>query len=300
MIETFLRWIARFRLPLWFGSRVPLSFGNPEGLDAAGSREWMEYRSSDKLFEAWSPVADTLWEAYHCPTLFAALEQFPVDKMGVAPDEYLPEWLRHELPAPHWLDAQTWLILDGPGTVSVSIAAQVVSQQLCQPVCTFDNWPHPQGLIKPEVILAVLLRFASKLARVRRTWHKGLPPVWICDSQRLGVKPGKPRDFDNRYYFDDSILPGIELLRQQHLQRVVYASLRVTDPPTLDINGYLAHLQKRGMPILRIGVESEEAWRAGPSPAGPIPDLPFKQDGFFRSTSGGFGAPVPDPSSSSG
>lgn len=300
MIDSILKLLARFRLPLWFGGRVDLRVGELEALDAGGSLVWRDFVSAERLFEAWSPAADSLWEAYHCPTLFAALDQIPRAKVGVAPEPWIPEWLRTEVPAPSWLDAQTWLILDGPPLTSIAMAAHLCCQQVCQPVCTFDNWPHPAGLLKSEIALAGLIRYAPLMAQARPRWHKGLPPVWICDSGRLGFSPGKPRDFDNRYYLDDSILPGIELLRQHQLQRVVYASLNRQDPPIADVVGYLHELQKQGLPVLRIGLESRDAWDAGPVPAGELPVPAFSPSGFFRSTAGGFGSPIPEPSSSSG
>ncbi|MDP1561615.1 MAG: hypothetical protein Q8M16_09480 [Pirellulaceae bacterium] len=300
MISSLLKLLARLRLPLWFGWRVELAVGEQAALDAAGSLAWREYATTERLFEAWSPAADSLWEAYHCPTLFAALDQIPTGKVGVAPEVWIPEWLRTEVPAPSWLDAQTWLILDGPPLASIAMAAHLCYQQVCQPVCTFDNWPHPSGLLKSEVALAGLIRYAPLMAQARSKWHKGLPPVWICDSGRLGFRPGRPKDFDNRYYLDDSILPGIELLRQHQLQRVVYASVNVSDPPTADIAGYLHSLQKQGLPVLRIGLASREAWDSGPVPAGELPAPVFSTQGFFRSTAGGFGTSIPEPSSSSG
>jgi len=300
MLESLLKWIAQLRLPLWFGGRVDLTVGVPHETDAGGSLQWREYRTAERLFDVWSPVSGSLWEAYHCPTLFAALDQIPAEKVGVAAEAWIPEWLRSEPPAPAWLDAQTWLILDTPPLSSIALAAWLSSRQLCQTVCTFDNWPHPAGLLKSEVALAGLLRFAPLVAQARQQWHKGLPPVWICDSGRLGTQPGKPRDFDNRYYLDDSLLPGPELLRQNHLHRVVYASLTLTDPPTSDMVGYLHLLQKQGLPVLRLALGSEQAWRDGPVPAGEIPAPVFNTQGFFRSTSGGFGSPIPEPSSSSG
>jgi hypothetical protein len=300
MINSILKWITRIRLPLWFGGRVALTVGDPVGTDATGSLAWRDFTTATRLFDAWSPANDSLWEAYHCPTLFAALDQIPHDKVGAAPEAWILEWLRGELPPPTWLDAQTWLILDCPALTSIALAAHLACQQCCQPVCTFDNWPHPDGLIKSELALAGLIRYAAVVAQARNRWHKGLPPVWICDSSRLGVSPGKPRDFDNRYYLDDSLLPGIELLRQHQLQRVVYASIDVADPPLVDVVGYLHLLQKQGLPIMRVGVGTADAWRLGPVPAGEIPPPKFSPQGFFRSTAGGFGAPIPEPSSGSG
>ena len=46
------------------------------------------------------------------------------------------------------------------------------------------------------------------MSDVRRELVDQSPPVYICDRNRLGTTPGRPRDFDNRYFLDDSILPS--------------------------------------------------------------------------------------------
>lgn len=300
MIESLLKWMAGLRLPLWWGSRLSLSVGELNALDAVGSLEWKKYRSAMALFDAWAPAPGSLWEAYHCPTLFASLDQISAETVGVAPDTWFPEWLRGSLPLPRWLDSQTWLILDASGLISTAVAAGLADLQLCQPVCTFDNWPHPRGLLKSEVLLAGLIRFAPVVARARRSFHKGLPPVWVCDSQRLGKSPGRPREFDNRYFLDDSILPGHEILRQHGLQRIVYAKPRLSDSVTPDIVAYLESMRKLGLEIWHMGLASEDDWTSGPEPLEPVPLPNFNESGFFRSTAGGFGVPIPEPSSSSG
>ncbi len=300
MFNRLFQWIGRLRLPLWIRTTSMVEIGVQETLDAIGSTRWREFTTAESLFDVWAPVSGSTWEAYHCATLFAALDQIPPRIVGAAPESWFPDWLRHELPVPKWLDVQTWLILDAPGYLSVAIAAQLAPHRVCQTVCTFDNWPHFNGLVKPELVLAALIRYSTSMEIARRGWSVDLPPVWICDSLRLGNKPGRPRDFDNRYFLDDSILPGPDLLKQHGIQRIVYGNSNLGSPPTADLTGYLDMLIKQGLPVFQIGLDSMESWRAPPVPMTRIPQLPFKSTGFFRSTAGGFGSPIPEPSSSSG
>lgn len=281
-----------------------MQVGVLETLDALGSTKWREFRSAEKLYDAWAPRPGTTWEAFHCVTLFASLDSLNREQVGSAPDEWYREfsggWINHNLPAPRWLTEDTWLILDAPGWISVAMAAYLVEQRLCQPICTFDNWPHLKGVVKPELTLAALIRFAPLLATIDRDYLHGRPPVWICDNTRLGLVKGSPGQFDNRYYLDDSILPGPELLKLHGLRQVVYASPLINRSPTADLVSYFQFLMKQGIPISRVGLESTDAWRGPPVPITELANVPLNKGSFFRSTSGGFGGIVPDPSSSSG
>jgi len=208
--------------------------------------------------------------------------------------------LQTEIPAPRWLDSQTWLILDAPGWISVAIAAQLASLRICQPVCTFDNWPHRNGLVQPEKTLAALLRFAPWLEHVRRGWVAEMPPVWICDATRLGTRAGMPREFDNRYFLDDSILPGPELLKTSGIQRIVYATSLAGDGQTADLNDYFQLMHQNGLPLFQITLEGRTEFLSEPVSFEPKSRLSVNRNSFFRSSIGGFGASIPEPSSSSG
>jgi hypothetical protein len=186
-------------------------------------------------------------------------------------------------------------ILDLPGPASVAVAAWLVESLGCQPVCTFDNWPHPRGLLRAEDTLAALLRWASTLADNRWQLTPTSPPLWICDSERLGSRTGKPGEFDNRYYLDDSVLPGVRMLSANGIRRVVYVTLSEPEIPTLDLEAYFAELLAAGLPIDHVDLADPTMT---PRPlAMPAAPRPVPRDTFRRSAAGGFGSEIPQPSS---
>ena len=312
MYRSLLQFFSQFRIPLLWARRSKLTVGQTDVLDALGSTQWREFLDAEKLFDTWAPVTGDHWQAFHCATLFASIDWIAKDHLGSAPDHLffdfgddgmlggMQGWMLERVPVPRWIGADSWLILDGPGWISVAVAARLVEHQACQTVCTFDNWPHALGLVKPEMTLAALIRYAPLMAIARRNLLAGLPPVWVCDNTRLGTRTGRPKEFDNRYFLDDSILPGAELLKTHGIGRVIYASPTIQAPPTADLIPYLEYLKKQGISVQRISMSSVETWKSEPVPLESISPLPLNKGSFFRSTSGGFGAAIPEPSSSSG
>lgn len=196
--------------------------------------------------------------------------------------------------APEWAGPGAMAIVDLPGPWAVEAAAWLVESGF-QPVSTFDNWPDRAGLLRPEWTLAVLLHHAARIARARASLAPGAPPVWICDSMRLVPPPGQPNDFDNRYYIDDSILPGPALLRAAGVRRVVYVDA-LPDPPP-DVGAFLHDLARSGFEVLRVSCSEKGV---GPAQAFAPPPVVFRTWTFRRSDAGGFGVLIPEPSSSGG
>jgi hypothetical protein len=292
--------------------RIPtrkMRVGHPSALDGRGSMHWRDYARAERLYDVWGPAPDGPWVPFHCVPLFAALDRIPEDLMGPTPPvpavdpalaapaqlRGLPPHARPGALAPGWLAADTWTLLDLPGVLAVEAGAWLVAAGGCQPVCTFDNWPHPRGVLRAEEVLAELLRWATTVAEARPRLRSDSPPLWICDRGRLGERPGRPGELDNRYYLDDSILPGAGLLQQSGIRRVVYVTLAAGDVPVADVEPYLAELQTAGLEVLRVNLDD-------PALA-PLPFIPPKKTGarptgFRRSAAGGFGTIVPEPSSS--
>lgn len=299
-LKRVLQWTARIRIPLAIAPSDRLAVGQIDTLDALGSRRWQEFATAEKLFDCWAPLPGSVWEPFHCATLFAALAAIPGRHVGPAPASWFPDWLQGELPAPRWADRETLLFIDAPGPISVVIAAQLAAMQCCQTVCTFDNWPHTRGLVRPETVLATLLRYAPWIDHVRRNWRPDLPPAWVCDNTRLGIRSGSPKEFDNRYFLDDSLLPGPEVLRKAGIRRLLYIHNTPFTAVTADLTEYLKLLVKQEFVLQRIELSSIEHWRGLPQPLGEIGSGKVKRGSFFRATVGGFGAVIPEPSSSSG
>lgn len=239
---------------------------------------------------------------YHCVPLFAALDRVAsIGPRGAndaqRDEEGLDQLEQRDAWPPDWTQPGTWVILDLPGPRSVALATRLCLLGM-QPVCTFDHWPHRWGLLKPEAILAQLLRQAPLLAEAREGLHPGMPPLWICDSERFGVRPGRPTEFDNRYFLDDSILPGRGILKEAGIHRVLYVRENVGQKPEPDVNPYLAALMKHGFQVQRVDLEDEELIAQPFAPAQPL-NRKFSK-GFMRNAAGGFGRLIPDTSSGGG
>jgi hypothetical protein len=283
--------------------------GSANAVDARGDLGWHAFRSTADLHRVWGPVPRSAWEPFHCLTLFAVLDRIPTERIGPTNLSFMPEKNEdgplsplppHARPGaspPPWLDEGTWTILDLPGRAAVKAGVWMVRSG-CQPVCTFDNWPHPQGVLKPEEILAELIRWATTVAELRSSLGPASPPLWICDSERLGRRVGRPREFDNRYYMDDSVLPGPTLLSRSGIRRVVYVNSGEREVPIRDLDMYFADLLKAGIEVLHEDLANPER---GATPfAMPRTPRRFVRIGYRRSSAGGFGTVVPDPSEGGG
>ena len=297
---------GRLRLPLG-PARLSVTVGAAESTDARGGFDWQRYRTAESLYDAWGPAPGGRWEPYHCVPLFAALDALPSDKVGpTAPKDaervearpHLQGAARGESLGANWAREGVWIILDIPGIEAVTLAVRFAMAGY-QPVCTFDHWPHPAGVLKPERILAQLLRYAPLMAEARQGLQPAAPPLWICDRERLGTRPGRPRQFDNRYYLDDSLLPGPGALREAGIEHIVCLVPEAADLPTEDLAAYFEGLRKEGFARIHgaapadpdLGVFSfPEKGRAGR----------FSGLGYQRSAAGGFGRLIPEESSSSG
>ncbi|HUP47142.1 MAG TPA: hypothetical protein VM779_16670 [Thermoanaerobaculia bacterium] len=283
--------------------RPKVTVGNPSASDAQGSLLWRRFTSGEALYDVWGPRADSPWAPFHCVPLFAALDRIdaasvgpptPPVSNGKTPQVVIPKHATPGADAPLWIAADALTILDLPGTWSVQAAAWILSAYPCQPVCTFNNWPHRKALLQPERILAELLHWATTVAEARRELARDAPPLWICDSERLGSRQGRPGEFDNRYFLEDAILPGAALLKGAGLVRVVYVTLDPREAPVIDLEGYFADLESAGIPV-RIVDLLDPALQ--PREWIPRPLRTFASGGFKRSSAGGFGTQIPQPSS---
>jgi hypothetical protein len=294
--------LGRLRFPISW--RRSLRVGDPDAPDARGTTAWRGYLGSERLFDVWGPHPESPWVPFHCVPLFAALDSLTSRNVGPTPEaaprdeRLLPPSARPGAAAPRWAKGGTWIIVDLPGPACVTAGAWLVGSAGCQPVCTFDNWPHAKGVLRSELVLAELLYWASTVSEERAHLRPDSPPVWICDAERLGGRPGQPGEFDNRYYLDDSILPGPMLLRRAGVSRVVYVTSGLAEIPVLDLEGYFADLLSAGIPVLHVDLSTPDA---EPLPLSmPRKRRKMSRKGYRRSGAGGFGSEVPQPSEGGG
>lgn len=290
LLLNLLEGIGRIRLP-FVGGKQKMVIGRTDIPDALGDYAWRQYLHSRELCRVWGPHPNSPWMPFHCLTLFVALDR--MDRESVGPIETDP-WARTPFQPPQWMDASTLLFIDLPGPQSAALGALLAMHAGCDLVCTFNNWPHPRGVIKPEQTLAALLRYASLLEKKRTVYPTPGPVAWLCDWGRLGVMQGKPGDFDNRYYIEESIIPGPNYLRERGIENIVYVP-EMPNTVHADLGVHLQEFSKAGFAVMRSTVSHDGSLTAPTLLI--LPPQTFSTMGFFRSSAGGFGAPVPHPSS---
>lgn len=276
--------------------------GDPNTLDSRGSMEWLQYLDIERLFHAWAPNEESPWMPYHCVPLFAAVGRVPnpgppLEEIAAEQEAGLDDVCASDAWPPEWTGGDAWVIVDLPGPRAVAFGARLVAAGM-QPVCTFDHWPDPKGLLKAEDILAQLIRHAGAVEHYSASLPRNAPPVWICDSQRLGLRRGLPNEFDNRYFLDDSILPGLPVLGKAGLRRAVYVTEAPDTRPTEDLNIYFDEIIRMGFRVERAALGDASLQAVELKPA-----LPLRRNfnrNEHRSSAGGFGRLVPEPSSGGG
>lgn len=287
-----LEFLAAWRLP-WLATTHELRVGDPEVGDALGGFAWRERLDPRRLAKIWGPREDGPWWPFHCLTLFAARDSLRTSLIGPLDHDPFPV---ARMRRPDWLDERTLLFIDLPGVQSVALGAGLALRG-CDLVCTFNNWPHPKGLIPSERVLAALIRYASLLDAERVRPETPAPVAWLCDAGRLGTATGKPGDFDNRYYIEESSLPGVDYLRARGISRIAHLG---TDGAAVlgDLAQHLLEYRTKGFEVVaaRLGLDGPmEELRALE-----LPTAPFRTGGFLVAAGGGFGATVPHPSSGGG
>lgn len=285
---------------------------------------WHEFRDYDILFQLYGPPADSPFYPYHCPTIFAA-----IDRLNLQPrlTELSPEvtMVRPE-GAWQWLEPDTFVLLELPGGLSVQMGAHLLIESGAQLISAFDHWPLPNPLksfdetsytgmeampwppqnIRINVAIDsrdVLDSMVTLAPRVFERTRKGIaadaPAVWMCDSRRtIATRPG-PGDFDNRYYIDDSILPGEAMLRRMGIRRLVYFGASSQTAPSNDLSVFVNECHRSGIELLNVALDDPASW-VEPLPMTPPPEVRLSGMKFPKSQIGGFGRQVPVPSESSG
>lgn len=254
----------------------------------------------DVLFRLYGPLPGTPWEPYQCPTLFAS-----IDKLDIKPKK-LEKFLEYETPRPatawQWLGPETMVIVDLPEQKTIEVGL-LLMQQRAQFVSTFDHWIHAVGsplssrAVDPEKLVDAMFTLAPKVYSMRSSLPADAPPVWLCDSRRLGdqkLKPS-PGTFDNRYFIDDSILPGIKTLKKAKIQQVVYLNTSINKQPLPDLVPFLVDADRAGIRLFQVGIKDKTTW-SKPKPIEKLFKTKLPLKGFRRSDMGGFGKVVPEPS----
>jgi hypothetical protein len=109
------------------------------------------------------------------------------------------------------------LMCDLPGPLAVAFAA-ALAPRFC-PVFTFDNWPHPLGVVPSHLTLGACLYYLPLLREGAQVRPQPAPALFVLDANRLNRYRDQPDQFDNRYV---APLPSAASLRELGVKRVLY------------------------------------------------------------------------------
>jgi hypothetical protein len=199
-----------------------LVFPDKTNADSLGTLGWSSYLDASTLLKAYQPK-NSAWQPFVVPTLVQALSQ-PTLRSQLAPvySQAMREaysrglGMREILLKSQNVDNMT-LVVDLPGPESIAYGAAL--SDVADVILTFDNWPHPLGVVKSHLTLAALLYYAQEVSQKTEKRPAAAPAVVILDSSRLSPYSDEDSQFDNRYI---AKLPTAENLSTLKISSVLY------------------------------------------------------------------------------
>jgi hypothetical protein len=145
---------------------------------------------------------------------------------------------------------QQWaVIVDLPGPESVAFAAALAP--LARPVFTFDNWPHPRGVVPAHLTLAAAVWYRERFTAPPTSEPRAL--VYVLDRNRLAPYANEPNRFDNRYV---AKLPPAASLVARDVQRVLYVVPEGVPVDELeDLSARFVEYENAGLGVRMLGLQ---------------------------------------------
>lgn len=161
------------------------------------------------------------------------------------------------------------LVVDLPGPEAVAFAAGAATR--FAPVFTFDNWPHPRGVVPAHLTVAAAAYYQPLFRRMRAE-PSGRLPMFVLDRNRLSAYSDDATQFDNRHVVK---LPGANQLSGLGIKRLLYVAPKDSDRELDDLNDALVELDRtldvRVVPAIAFTPPITDATPALPTDAGAQP-----------------------------
>jgi hypothetical protein len=255
----------------------PLDFPGAVDHDIDGTTRWRE--ATDGLATRLEPAQAAL-QPFYVPTLFQALsspagqglraELVPIVTPAMARAFERGLGLRSLLEAGGF-PRDVALVIDLPGPEAVAVAAALADR--FDPVFTFDNWPHPAGVVPSHLTLAAALYYLPLLERGRAQRPSPAPVAFVLDSLRLSPYADESWSFDNRYM---ARLPGADELRRVGIDHLLYVTGGGRPPQELDdLNDDFVALERSGVDVRMLSLDDFQelapgaVWTDRPGPQVP-------------------------------
>jgi hypothetical protein len=235
-------------------------------LDSLRSANYIRYKDPILLNSVYNPQSPT-WRAYVVPTLGQSLSQSslrslvgPVSTPSMQTAHDKGESVGRDLLAATENARTTMLIVDLPGPDAVAFGAGIAAQAHVVP--TFDNWPHPSGVVPAHQTLGAMLYYAGEMAQKKAQTPPTAPAAFLLDANRLAPYADAASRFDNRY---PAKLPEVADLQRLGIKSVLYVVPgRTVTREQDDLNDLFVAYQKAG---IRVGLFPLDDLRPAPGVA---------------------------------
>lgn len=232
-----------------------LTFTGKTSTDSQGTMDWSNFNTSAALLKAWG-VKNSAWQPYTVPTLVQALDQ-PSLKGEIGPvftpamrTAYSRGLGMREILQKTKNPETTMIVVDIPGPEAVAYAAAIAD--VADPVITFDNWPHPLGVVKSHETLGAMLYYAAEVSAKAAKRPANAPGVLVLDANRIAADVDPDTQFDNRYV---AKIPTADKLQGMKTTNVIYA---VPDKGVTaerdDLNDDFASYKEKGINVSMIAL----------------------------------------------
>jgi len=148
-------------------------------------------------------------------------------------------------------DHELAVILDLPGPQSIAVGAALANR--CDPVPTFDNLPHPQGVVPAYDTLAAAVAWAGTYQQTKATQRADPAALFLLDGNRLNPYTNESGTFDNRSH---ARLPSAAAFHKLGIRRIVYVREQTGAVAGRDdLNSLFVDLQEADIAIHHVGLD---------------------------------------------
>jgi len=203
----------------------PLTFSVPTTqLDSRNSQAWQKYLDSNAMLAAFEPRGK--WQPYFVPTLIQSLQAEslrsqlkPIFGPSMDASYGRGQALAEDILANAANPGETAIIVDLIGRDSIAYGAGLASHGRL--ITTFDNYPHPLGVVPSHETLAAMLYYADEIAAKQATLPEHAPPVFLLDAYRINDYKDADNQFDNRYL---AKVPPAAKLTEAGIKHIIYVT----------------------------------------------------------------------------
>lgn len=228
---------------------LPLPTGNQTQTDSENSERWKEFKDPKRLLEVMRPKNPT-YRQWEMPTLFQSMEQLSLAQQmrpvshALDQEAYRQARALGSLVSSAENPEKTLLLVDIASSSCVAAAAGM--SEWVEPICFFDNWPHPRGVVFSQQVLGAVLFYAAEFEKNKAKRSDKAPGAIILDANRLRPFQNPDTEFDNRYF---AILPSAEDLKKAGIERVVYITEKEQQQESDDLNEYAVSYAEAGIDV---------------------------------------------------